>query len=106
MTATEPALAPAPPSRSKHPDRIIIRPWPKIVFLYPTWIVATILWLISFLSPAGASGSAGLGNVFMIVFFLNLMVFSFDFSRIKSITILVSIIAVVLLVAWLNTKWQ
>jgi hypothetical protein len=34
------------------------------------------------------------------------MVFSFDFSRIKSITIVIAIIAVVAIIAWLNTKWQ
>ncbi len=112
MTATPPAAPaavtppPTPPVEDRYPDKIIIRPWPKVVFLYPTWILTTILWFISLLSPAGAAGSAGLGNVFMLVFCLNLLVFSFDFSRIKSITILISIVAVVFLVAWLNTKWQ
>ena len=43
----------------------------------------------------------------MGVFFLNLLVFSFDFSRIKSITILIGVIAAVLLgVLWIDSKWE
>jgi hypothetical protein len=94
------------PSPRKRIDRIIIRPWPKIVFLYPTFITALILWFVSALSVHGHEGSEGLGNVFMLILFVNLMVFSFDFSRIKSITIVIAIIAVVAIIAWLNTKWQ
>ena len=40
------------------------------------------------------------------VLLLNLMVFSFDFSRIKSITILIGIIATVLLMLWADSKWE
>jgi len=47
-----------------------------------------------------------LGNVFFTVLCLNLMVFSFDFSRIKSITIVIALIALVLFVLWGDTKWN
>ncbi|MBM4060728.1 MAG: hypothetical protein FJ265_06500 [Planctomycetes bacterium] len=86
---------------------MIIRPWPKIVFLYPTFVVATIFWLLAWLrvgQAEGQLGSAVLGNTFMLVLLLNLLVFSFDFSRIKSITLVVSVVAVVLLVLWIDTK--
>ncbi len=113
MSSTAPASpSPASPPPST-PESVIIRPWPKVVFLYPTFVVATIFFLLSWLGvgvPAAepgappVMGSTVLGNTFMLLLLLNLMVFSFDFSRIKSITIVIAIIAVVLLVLWIDTK--
>lgn len=120
MTATptppppSPTPAPAPASPpppaapvERAPESVIIRPWPKVVFLYPTFVCATIFWLLSWLGIGQAEnqlGSSVLGNTFMLVMIMNLLVFSFDFSRIKSITIVISIIALVLLVLWVDTK--
>ena len=84
---------------------VIIRPWPKVVFFYPTFVCATLLWTISLVS-SGDGASAWQGNLFMLVFFLNLLVFAFDFSRIKSLTLLILVVAVVLAVLWANTKWS
>ena len=102
-TATPPqAQAPASPQHKG----LIIRPWPKVVFFYPTFVVATILWLISMFSENGnTTGLTSLGNLFMVVFVLNLLVFSFDFSRIKSITIIVAILALILGIGWANSQW-
>jgi hypothetical protein len=116
MTATptpppSPPVPPPPPpvapAVERAPESVIIRPWPKVVFLYPTFVCATIFWLLSWLGIGQAEnqlGSSVLGNTFMLVMIMNLLVFSFDFSRIKSITIVISIIAVVLLVLWVDTK--
>lgn len=105
MTSTEPTPATATPSftPSTAPESVIIRPWPKVVFLYPTFIVATVFFLLLWLELVSETT---LGNTFMAVLLLNLMVFSFDFSRIKSITILIGIIATVLLVLWADSKWE
>jgi len=105
---TETTATPPPPSAPTRPaisKSVIIRPWPKVVFFYPTFLCALVFWLISAFREEGATGASSLGNVFMIVFALNLMVFSFDFSRIKSITIVVGAAAVVLGVGWANTQW-
>ncbi len=105
QTATSPPLAPDA-GRRRHDHSLIIRPWPKVVFLYPTFAATTIFWLISLLSGSGGTtGVTALGNLFMLVFGLNLLVFSFEFSRIKTITIVVGIIAVVLGIGWANTQW-
>ncbi|MBL8735849.1 MAG: hypothetical protein JNL12_05420 [Planctomycetes bacterium] len=80
---------------------MIIRPWPKVVFLYPTFVTATVFFLLSWL---GVVGETVLGNTFMLVLLMNLLVFSFDFSRIKSITIVVAVIAIVLAVLLIDTK--
>ncbi len=117
------------------PTSVIIRPWPKVVFLYPTFVCATLFWFIALFTQPGETGSveapvqieqgtvpgqptedgaetapeeghSSLGNIFMIVFFINLLVFSFDFSRIKSITIVIGIIALVLGLGWADSQWE
>lgn len=103
MTQTQPT----PTSTDSAPESVIIRPWPKVVFLYPTFVCATVFFLLSWLGVGKggeATGSAILGNTFMLVLLLNLLVFSFDFSRIKTITILFGVVALVLLILWGDTK--
>jgi hypothetical protein len=101
MTSNAPAQPQAIVDRP--PESVIIRPWPKIVFLYPTFVVATVHFLMSWL---GIVGQTTLGNTFMLVLLLNLLVFSFDFSRIKSITIVIGAIATVLLVFVVDKQWD
>lgn len=108
------APPPAPPSAAaahrpaRREGRVIVRPWPKVIFFYPTFVCALVAWFWSLLrgDVGSSTGVGGLGAAFLLVFFLNLMVFSFDFSRIKSITIVLGVIAVVLGLAWANTKWE
>ncbi|MEO6596435.1 MAG: hypothetical protein ABIP94_16920 [Planctomycetota bacterium] len=102
-TTTPGPAAPAPTGliAPQLAESVIIRPWPKVVFLYPTFATATIFFMLSWLEWVSQTV---LGNTFMLVLLLNLMVFSFDFSRIKSITLLIGSIAIVLLVLWIDTK--
>lgn len=102
MTTNQPAPpAPAAAEPDRAPESVLIRPWPKVVFLYPTFVTATVFFLLSWL---GVVGPTVLGNTFMLVLLMNLLVFSFDFSRIKSITIVVAVVAVVLAVLLIDTK--
>src|SRR5690606_34527169 len=117
---TEPA-APTSPARDHTERSVIIRPWPKVVFLYPTLICALVCWFAQMLGGSevvtvaetadGAVrsvhpiGSRALGNTFLAVFFLNILVFSFDFSRIKSITLIVVVAAVLLALGWADATW-
>ena len=92
------STAPAARKEKREPASVIIRPWPKVVFLYPIFLVSTAFWLISVLggTPANAALPTNvpwMGNVFVLVTFLNFLVFAFDFSRIKSITILFGVVA-------------
>jgi hypothetical protein len=102
---TDTANVPLPAPRA--PESVIIRPWPKVVFLYPTFCCATVFFLLSWLGVGKGDGDIGspfLGNTFMLALLLNLLVFSFDFSRIKTITVLIAGIAVMLLILWGDTK--
>lgn len=92
---TTPEVTPAPTSPA---ESVIIRPWPKVVFLYPTFIAAAIFFL---LSTVGFN-ERWLGNSFMVVWLLNLLVFAFDFSRIWSIVMIIGTALVVVLALWLD----
>ena len=95
---------------SNKDDRIVIRPWPKVIFLYPTLIAALVAWFLSLFPGIWGNdpltGNATVGWVFCAVFFLNLLVFAFDFSRIKSITILFVIVALAFALLWANKNWE
>lgn len=104
MSANEPTPTPQPAALDPGPaESVIIRPWPKVVFLYPTFVISSIYFLLSWLDWVSPTT---LGNTFMVVLLLNLLVFSFDFSRIKSITLVITIIALVLLILWADHKWE
>jgi hypothetical protein len=107
MTETTPTVSPAAP---QEPPSVIIRPWPKVVFLYPIFLCATAFWLISALGgdpPAGEMTKfKWMGDAFLLVTFLNFLVFAFDFSRIKSITIFFGIVAAVFALFWADQNWQ
>ncbi len=110
MTAT-PQTASQPqghPAARHRPTSVLIRPWPKVVFFYPTAVMALVAWFYSLLKGevGSTTGVSGIGDLFLVVFFVNLLVFSFDFSRIKSITIVLGIIAIALGLAWANTQWE
>lgn len=108
MSDTTAAPPPAKPKKKpkKDPDRVIIRPWPKVIFLYPTLLASLVGWFASWLSKDGSTiGNPTIGWIFMLVLSVNLLVFAFDFSRIKSITILFIGVAVVFALLWANNQW-
>lgn len=102
-TNAPPPPAPAPvPVKDQNAESVIIRPWPKVVFLYPTFFAAVLCFPLHLLGVDPRI----LGNSFTALMCLNLLVFSFDFSRIKSITIVIGAVAVGLMLLLADSKWQ
>ncbi|MAD34359.1 MAG: hypothetical protein CMJ88_11490 [Planctomycetes bacterium] len=87
------------PAQQRPAESVIIRPWPKVVFLYPTFVLSTICFLSSFL---GVAAPETLGNAWMLAFMLNILVFSFDFSRIWSIVLVFALALIIVLIFWLD----
>lgn len=85
----------APPAEEKKPEpasRVIIRPLPKVVFLWPTALVALICWVGQSLGE-GDEPSYRWGIAFFVVLALNFPVVAFNFSR---VTFLVLVLLMVL----------
>jgi len=74
-------------------QRVIVRPMPKIIFFYMTWLVSLIFGII--VSVQGTPGEQ-LGTIWMCVFAFNLMVISFDFNETKSISLVAVLAALVM----------
>ena len=82
-------------------ERITIRTYPKIIFLYPTLIMSFICALFVQLDWGNR---ADWGLAFMIVLGFNLCVLAFDFPRTASLTLVFSIVAVVLGAILINER--
>lgn len=91
--ATPPPSAPSPLKEGPRPS-IVVRPMPKVVFFYMTWLASLVMGII-----AAASGPDGvpahLGTVWFCLFAFNLLVISFDFTEVVSIAVIFGIIGLV-----------
>lgn len=103
MNATPDALKPAP--HVKKEESIILIPHPKIVFLWPSWVLSIVASIYMYFwgdaSLAGAAGGAGtwaeaMAWTFLIVLGLNCVVLAFDFPRSTSLLLFAIIVAAVL----------
>jgi hypothetical protein len=74
----------AVPGSSEH-VRVIVRPYPKVIFFWLTWLFS----LVSALLVKGdVVASPHLGTVWLCVFAFNLIVISFDFTELVSLLVL------------------
>ena len=91
--ASAPAPAPKPPSSPapapvpRETLRVVIRPLPKVVFFWPTWVASALCALL----PGELGTTSGL--IWMGIFFFNLLVISFDFNEERSLIALLAAIA-------------
>ncbi len=85
------------------PEKIIIRTWPKLIFLWPTAALALLAGMLQ--SFGFASGWANLlGTAFLLCFAFNLIVLAFDFPRSTSLTVFIAVVSVLLGVVLLNQQ--
>ena len=82
-------------------ERIIIRTYPKIVFMYPTMFFAFIC---AIFVQFDWGNRADWGLAFMVVLGFNLCVLAFDFPRTASLTLVFSVVAIILAAILLNER--
>jgi hypothetical protein len=84
----------------KAPSRILLVSYPKIVFMYPTFVVslATAIYLSLARPPLDTTSTATivLSVIFLGVWATNLFVLAFNFPRTSSLTLLFLFVAVVM----------
>jgi len=93
-----PASAPHAPPDGSHPRlapdaRVVVRPMPKIIFFYLTWLASLVMGIIA--SATGDAQPQHLGTVWMCIFAFNLLVIAFDFTEVISIAAVFGILVVV-----------
>jgi hypothetical protein len=91
-------MAEAPAARES--TTVIVRPYPKIVYLYLTWIASLVCGLLqpelaggSILTPEKLATSGLVGRIWIVIFIFNVLVISFEFSRIRSVAIVFFLLA-------------
>lgn len=103
MSTTPAAANPVPPpmsTKSDIPAKIYLVSYPKIVFLYPTFLMSLIAAItLSFVdAPLDPKNTIAvvLSSLFLGILTMNLIVFSFDFPRTTSLTLFFFCAAVVM----------
>jgi hypothetical protein len=94
--------------KSKSSHRILLVPYPKFIFMYPTMLVALVgaivLWIGGYhdVAPQEQALPVVVSGLFLVVLLANMFVLVFDFPRATSLT-MVFIITTVLLSLWMLT---
>ncbi len=82
-------------------ERVLIRAYPKTVFLYPVAVAALLCGLAT---AFGVGNPKDIGFVFCTVFLFNLVIISFEFTRHISVALVLTIFVIVLLGMLLNER--
>ncbi len=96
-TGVPQAAASSSASSSTMDDRVILVPLPKIVFLWPTLVVALLAGVYTSFNPdPAADGGVLAAVIFLGMLAMNLIVLSFDFPRTTSLTVFFVLVALAL----------
>jgi len=102
-TEKTPAPAPSDPAvRRDRTERTVLRPYPKVVYFYLTWLAALVCGVLTAMIDDSTKVSNMCAYIFLWVFAFNLLVVSFEFSRMLSVAVLFFSLAFVFLGLWLG----
>lgn len=92
---TDETLAESAPAASETKKQIFLISYPKIVFLYPSFLAALVagIYMLSTGNKETATSHV-ISLVFLTIFAMNLVVLSFDFPRTTSLTLFFFMVAV------------
>lgn len=82
--------------------RVIVRPLPKVVFFYLTWIMSLLCALVVGVASGESGPPVWVGQAWITVFFFNVLVISFDFSEERSLIAVLTIFALGILLLYLD----
>jgi hypothetical protein len=95
---------------ARESTHVIVRAYPKVVYLYLTWLASLACGLLQpslideegMLLVSAINKSAVIGRIWLGIFVFNILVISFEFSRIRS----VAIVFFVLAFFFAGSKWE
>jgi len=74
--------------------RVVVRPLPKVVFFYLTWVASLVCGLLA--AVASGDPAPAVGLIWIGIFTFNLLVISFDFNEERSVAFLLGFIVLAL----------
>lgn len=83
-------------------ERVVIRPYPKIIVYYPTMLAALVCGLVSCFHSNDKTLNEVVGAAFIAVLFLNTIVLAFEFPRMTALAVVLLVFSVVLSAILLN----
>ena len=103
------------PEKSKKPEveMTILRPYPKVVFFYLTWIASLVAGIVTSMYAVPLDSAADKVQdmvsvqqfwtyLWLVVFTLNLMVVAFEFGRMVIVSVVFFSLALIFLAFWQN----
>ncbi len=84
-------------------DRVVIYSYPKAVYLYPLFVLSVIFGLLRVFDLVSPST---LGFIWVTVFFFNVLVISFEFTRMVSVALVLFALVLFLTGVLLNQHYQ
>lgn len=88
------------------PDKVILRAWPKMLFLWPSALLALAAGIGTTLTADTASRWEFWGAFFLTVFALNLMIVTFEFPRSTSLTLVLACVALAWVLVEINRRYN
>ena len=88
------------------PDKILLRAWPKMLFLWPSALAALAAGIGTSLSGEMNARWEFWGTLFLVVFALNLMIITFEFPRSTSLTLVLACVALTWIFVEVNRRYN
>ncbi len=94
------------PAVADLPKQLLLRSWPKMLFFWPTALVALIAGIGTIMNPVMNERWELWGTLFLVVFALNLMILTFEFPRSASLTLVLVCIALAWIFVEVNRRYN
>lgn len=88
------------------PDKIVLRGWPKMLFLWPSALIALAAGFGTYFTLDTTTRWEFWGTLFLTVFALNLMVITFEFPRSTSLTLVLACVALTWVLVEVNRRYN
>src|SRR5438128_1337239 len=85
---------PSFPLPQPHDERVVIHPYPKIIFYFPTIVTAFICGILASIFPDDVKTLEVIAAVFMVVFFLNTIIVAFEFPRMTAVAFILLLVSI------------
>lgn len=86
------------PPEEKVPEKVNVTSYPKVIFLWPTWILSFIFWLIGIIGNTFDAPSS-YHWIWLFVLTFNLFVISFEFPAGKFLLVIIFIVVLAIIFA-------